>query len=297
MTEEERKKQEKNDEELALNLQRQFLIEDGDDNANINIGTNTNNPNANQQSQNRSGHTVYSYTFGNDPSNMVTITNSRGEHDGDHSGNENIDPYSLLSQFNSGDENFDNPNSPFFNSVFDMSNRQLQFPSHLTSNRQNNRRNDSLEQIFGMPLLRMGGMGMPFVDLDNLDHDALLQLFPNLPRGASEEHIQSLPENTYVPKSKETNTTKNNTNAKTKTNQNENEKKTSEKKEKNNDEVCCICLEEFKTGDPIRRLPCLHIFHKDEIDTWLRRNHICPICRIPIDEPTQQQQQQQQQQQ
>lgn len=60
------------------------------------------------------------------------------------------------------------------------------------------------------------------------------------------------------------------------------------KKEKNVDEVCCICLEPFKNGDPIRRLPCLHIFHKDEIDTWLRRNHICPICRIPIDEAPQQ---------
>jgi len=47
-------------------------------------------------------------------------------------------------------------------------------------------------------------------------------------------------------------------------------------------------MEEFKTGDRIRRLPCMHIFHKHEIDTWLRRNHICPICRIPVDEQPQQ---------
>jgi len=49
-------------------------------------------------------------------------------------------------------------------------------------------------------------------------------------------------------------------------------------------QMCCICREKFADGDDIRRLPCMHIFHKDEIDTWLKQNHICPICRIPIEQ-------------
>merc|ERR1711971_1031835 len=34
-----------------------------------------------------------------------------------------------------------------------------------------------------------------------------------------------------------------------------------EKKKKKKKEQCSICLEEFKNGDSIRRLPCFHIFH------------------------------------
>mmetsp|Transcript_25216 Transcript_25216/g.47064 ORF Transcript_25216/g.47064 Transcript_25216/m.47064 type:complete len:113 (-) Transcript_25216:283-621(-) len=48
-------------------------------------------------------------------------------------------------------------------------------------------------------------------------------------------------------------------------------------------EKCCICLSEFEDGDTVRRLPCLHIFHEDEIDKWLRENNTCPICKTPID--------------
>merc|ERR1712013_397767 len=49
-------------------------------------------------------------------------------------------------------------------------------------------------------------------------------------------------------------------------------------------EQCSICLEEFKNGDSIRRLPCFHIFHTHEIDRWLKTgNDKCPICRVPID--------------
>jgi hypothetical protein len=44
-------------------------------------------------------------------------------------------------------------------------------------------------------------------------------------------------------------------------------------------------LSHFQTGDSIRRLPCFHFFHTTEIDTWLRQNHVCPICRLPVDQP------------
>ncbi len=40
---------------------------------------------------------------------------------------------------------------------------------------------------------------------------------------------------------------------------------------------CIICMNEFKNGDLLKRLGCLHIFHVDCITSWLKRKRICPI--------------------
>lgn len=45
---------------------------------------------------------------------------------------------------------------------------------------------------------------------------------------------------------------------------------------------CQICLVDFENGDCLRHIPCKHDFHKDCIDTWLKRNATCPICRQDI---------------
>ncbi|AYV83988.1 MAG: RING/U-box superfamily protein [Hyperionvirus sp.] len=45
---------------------------------------------------------------------------------------------------------------------------------------------------------------------------------------------------------------------------------------------CSICLEDYATGDVIRRLNCPHIFHKNCIDNWLLLQRTCPICRANV---------------
>ena len=49
------------------------------------------------------------------------------------------------------------------------------------------------------------------------------------------------------------------------------------------DESCSICLEDFKTGDNIKKLNCTHIFHKECLEPWLNdNNRNCPMCRTDI---------------
>lgn len=41
-----------------------------------------------------------------------------------------------------------------------------------------------------------------------------------------------------------------------------------------------MCLGKVEEGEVVKRLPlCLHLFHKECIDPWLRKNATCPICR------------------
>ncbi|KAJ8648090.1 hypothetical protein MRB53_001113 [Persea americana] len=46
---------------------------------------------------------------------------------------------------------------------------------------------------------------------------------------------------------------------------------------------CSICLVEFRENEKLRFLPsCTHAFHPPCIDTWLRSNVNCPLCRRNI---------------
>lgn len=60
---------------------------------------------------------------------------------------------------------------------------------------------------------------------------------------------------------------------------------------------CTICLCDYEEQDEVRRLPCMHLFHKECVDQWLPTNKRCPICRVDIEskintEPVAQQSQQ-----
>ena len=42
-------------------------------------------------------------------------------------------------------------------------------------------------------------------------------------------------------------------------------------------ESCNICYEDFKEGDKLRLLPCMHVFHAECVDRWLLVSCICTI--------------------
>ncbi|KAM7501872.1 hypothetical protein LguiB_000776 [Lonicera macranthoides] len=46
--------------------------------------------------------------------------------------------------------------------------------------------------------------------------------------------------------------------------------------------TCSICLEQAKRGELIRSLPCLHQFHANCIDPWLRQQGTCPVCKLTV---------------
>ncbi|CAD5166627.1 unnamed protein product [Musa acuminata subsp. malaccensis] len=43
--------------------------------------------------------------------------------------------------------------------------------------------------------------------------------------------------------------------------------------------TCSVCLEQVNVGELVRSLPCLHQFHANCIDPWLRQQGTCPVCK------------------
>merc|ERR1719150_1418046 len=182
-------------------------------------------------------------------------------------------------------------NHPFFSqNMGGMSGFNHPFFTNNNHNRNNNN-GPQQPQMINMNILNnmmMGGMGG--IPMGGNDGGFMFQFLPQRPPVANQETVDALPTDTFKTKPK-----------KSKNNENSNNKAKEEKEEPNNDmdmknndkcnddeddnkpESCSICLETFKDGDEIRRLPCLHIFHKNEIDRWLLTGaDKCPICRIPI---------------
>lgn len=51
------------------------------------------------------------------------------------------------------------------------------------------------------------------------------------------------------------------------------------------DAQCSICLGEYQEKEVLRIMPkCGHSFHLSCIDTWLRKQSTCPVCRLPLKE-------------
>lgn len=46
------------------------------------------------------------------------------------------------------------------------------------------------------------------------------------------------------------------------------------------EDQCCICLENYEANETLTELPCRHFFHKKCITPWLmERDRVCPICK------------------
>ncbi|KAK2651399.1 hypothetical protein Ddye_011255 [Dipteronia dyeriana] len=48
------------------------------------------------------------------------------------------------------------------------------------------------------------------------------------------------------------------------------------------DAVCCICLARYADNDELRELSCLHFFHVECVDKWLKINASCPLCKTEV---------------
>lgn len=48
------------------------------------------------------------------------------------------------------------------------------------------------------------------------------------------------------------------------------------------DATCMICLGHYIEGERLRWLPCVHAFHRECIDTWLKSSVKCPLCKLNI---------------
>merc|ERR1712071_86813 len=45
---------------------------------------------------------------------------------------------------------------------------------------------------------------------------------------------------------------------------------------------CCICMEDFTSGDYIVMTECKHVFHRSCCQEWLLQSSTCPVCRTDI---------------
>ena len=46
------------------------------------------------------------------------------------------------------------------------------------------------------------------------------------------------------------------------------------------DEHCAICLNDFKPGDQVYFLPCIHFYHINCLRGWVKKGKICPRCKL-----------------
>jgi hypothetical protein len=47
-------------------------------------------------------------------------------------------------------------------------------------------------------------------------------------------------------------------------------------------DTCSICLYGYKEGESLVKLNCSHIYHKDCLFDWFKKNRNCPMCRLSV---------------
>ena len=41
---------------------------------------------------------------------------------------------------------------------------------------------------------------------------------------------------------------------------------------------CGICMDSFQDGEQLKKLSCLHLYHKDCLNQWIQTKKDCPLC-------------------
>ncbi|CAH8497099.1 unnamed protein product [Schistosoma guineensis] len=108
--------------------------------------------------------------------------------------------------------------------------------------------------------------------VDQLLHLAV-QLESNNGRGLSKEELESLPIRLYTSKHSDSlSGDKQNTTIC-------NEVKTNAQNDVSECDRCMICLDDYADSQQIRQMRCLHEFHANCVDKWLKTKRTCPLCR------------------
>lgn len=48
--------------------------------------------------------------------------------------------------------------------------------------------------------------------------------------------------------------------------------------------TCAICQEDFKSKEWVRKMTCLHLFHSNCVNDWIKRTNNCPTCRETVEQ-------------
>ncbi|KAJ0979530.1 hypothetical protein J5N97_015004 [Dioscorea zingiberensis] len=133
-------------------------------------------------------------------------------------------------------------------------------------------------------------------EFDDLDYDTLRALdsenSPEVP-SMSEEEINALPVHKYKAQSHQGSTSGPQGNGMSAQQAASSSGVLTEKRQDNakpegnvkapEDELTCsVCLEQVVLGELVRTLPCLHQFHSNCIDPWLRQQGTCPVCKYKV---------------
>ncbi|KAG8663028.1 E3 ubiquitin-protein ligase SDIR1 isoform X1 [Manihot esculenta] len=125
-------------------------------------------------------------------------------------------------------------------------------------------------------------------EFDDLDYETLRALDSDnvsTTHSMSEEEINALPVHKYkVPGSENPNTSQQQASSSSPSAEmKQDSRKTDGSVKASEDELTCsICLEQVNRGELVRSLPCLHQFHTNCIDPWLRQQGTCPVCKYQV---------------